>query len=516
MKNADSQNTVLGSIRWSIVGQLLSRVMMVAVSIVLARLLEPTDFGLMAMAMVVIGFMETFYELGIGSAIIQKKEVNHELLSSLFYINMIFGVLLAIFFGASAEYVAQLYQDIRVTPILRTMSVVFIISSLGLINHALMRRNLRFDKLIIIETIALLIDGTVAIVLAVMGFGVWALVYSLLANRLAMTLFLFYTERWFPGMHFSWTEVKTIWGFALNLTGSKVFNYFSRNSDKFIIGRFLGPASLGYYSLAFKLISYPIEFIQAALGRVLFPALARLDDNESLQQLYLRACGAIALLSFPILVGMGILADPFIRVVYDEKWAPAIMLLVILTPVGLVQSLLSTVIHLYLVKGRTDQYFVWAFTSGLVIALSFICGLPWGLLGVTVSFSIAVMILGTLGFWAPFKLIELKMSKFLHTLWPYIWMSTVMGISIWICLQLMEWGGLGKTPELLIGTLVGFIVYAALCIVTKPAALIDLIRLMPKTVQKNRIIRRLTGFSESDTKVDEATTAVQPNAPVDG
>ena len=516
MENTESQNTILGSIRWSILGQLLSRVMMIAVSIVLARLLEPTDFGLMAMVMVVIGFMETFYELGIGSAIIQKKEINHKLLSSLFYINMIFGVFLAIFFSASADYIARFYQDVRVTSILRAMSVVFIISSLGLINHALMRRNLRFDILTIIETIALLIDGAVAIVLAVMGFGVWALVYSLLANRLAMTLFLFYTERWFPGMHFSWKEVKTIWRFALNLTGSKVFNYFSRNSDKLIIRRYLGPASLGYYSLAFKLISYPIEFIQAALGRVLFPALARLDNNAALQQLYLRACSAIALLSFPILVGMGVLADPFIHVVYDDKWVPAIILLMILIPVGLVQSMLSTVIHLYLVKGRTDQYFVWAFTSGVIIAISFVCGLPWGLLGVTISFTIAVILLGFLGFWAPFRLIELKMSKFLHTLWPYIWMSFVMGMSIWGSLKLMDWSGLSKVWELLIGTLVGVMVYAVLCVLTLPTALIDLIRLMPKRVQKNRVISRITGFSKSNSQVDDATIIGQPNAPVDG
>ena len=497
-------STVLGSIRWSIIGQALSRVMMIGVSIVLARLLAPEDSGLMAMAMVIIGFMETFYELGTGSAIIQKKEISQELLSSLFYINIFFGIFLAVLFGSSGHFVAELYQDDRVAPILQVMGLVFFISSFGLVHHALMRRNLNFDRLTIIETITLVIDSVVAIVLAVMGWSVWALVYSLLANRLALTVLLFVSEKWRPGFQFSITEVKTVLSFTLNLTGSKIFNYFSRNSDKFIIGRFLGAASLGYYSLAFKLITYPIEFVQTALGRVLFPALARLEDNKSFRIMYLRACGAIALLVFPIMVGMGTLADPFINVVYDSKWEPSVIILIIMSPVGIVQSILSTVIHIYLVKGRTDQYFAWAFTSGAVIAVSFVCGLPWGLLGVTIAFSSAIMLLGALGFWMPFRLIELKMRDFLKVLSPYFLMSVAMAAAIFVCNYWLKSIGASQFWQLFAGTATGFLSYSILCLLAKPAALADLIRLMPTVVQKNPLFKSIT---DANIRSDVAVSA---------
>ena len=503
MKGIDGapKGSVFASVRWNVVGQMISRIIQLVVSVILARLLAPEDFGLMAMAMVLIGFMEIFYELGTSSAIIQRTEINQTLLSSLFYINIVFGALLGLLFVSTGTLIAELYQDARVAPILQVLGFVFVLSSLGLVHHALLRRRMQFDRLNIIGLIVVIFDGGTAVILAYWGWSVWALVYSVLVNRLVFIFLLYLALPWRPQFVFSWTEVNSVMHFIANLTGSKTFNYFSRNSDKFIIGKFLGASSLGFYSQAFKLITYPIDFVNATLGSVLFPALSRLENNQEFRVMYLRACGAIALITFPIFVGMGTLAEPFILVVYGAKWQPSIPLLILLTPLGMIQAILGTVYYIYVAKGRTDRYLYWTIISGVTVAVGFLCGLPWGLTGVTAAYVIAITILGIFGFWMPFRLIDLKTRDFIRTLLPYMLNATVMGISM----MLLRWGlssfGVGQIWVLAGGVCFGFVIYAGLTLWIKPAAFIDLIRLIPNQIQKHYQLHKWTN-SETVAKIE--------------
>jgi PST family polysaccharide transporter len=240
-------------------------------------------------------------------------------------------------------------------------------------------------------------------------------------------------------------------GFSLNLTGGNIFNYFARNADKLLIGRFLGVQDLGYYDLAYRLMQFPLQGISAVISRVMFPLYSRMqDDARQFGRTYLKVASAIALISFPLMLGLTALAGPFVLTLFGAAWTPVIPLLLILAPLGAVQSILTTIGNIYAAKGRTDLGLWWTVGAGLLTVLSFVLGLPWGILGVTVSYAIVMLLLTYPGFAIPFRLIGLKVRDLGRVLWRPAACSLVMyavvtgtvllsppGVPGWITLSLL-------------------------------------------------------------------------------
>ena len=350
-----------------------------------------------------------------------------------------------------APLLGVFYREPQVIPIMQVLSLSFSLSGLSNLQTSLLERNLEFDKLARIEIGTALLATLVGITAAFLGQGAWSLVYQLLAGNLFATLLFWSASNWRPSWQFDWPEIRSVMSFSLNLTGGNIFNYFARNADKLLIGRFLGSQDLGYYDLAYRLMQLPLQGISAVLTRVMFPLYSRMQDDPSqFGRTYLKVAAAIALISFPLMLGLTALAGPIVRTLFGAAWTPVIPLLLILAPLGALQSILTTIGNIYSATGRTDLGMRWTVGAGLLIVLSFVLGLPWGILGVTVSYAIVMLLLTYPGFAIPFRLIGLKVSDLGGVLWRPATCSLVMcavvavtalwsppGMPDWITLSLL-------------------------------------------------------------------------------
>ncbi|MFG0331833.1 MAG: MOP flippase family protein, partial [Maioricimonas sp. JB049] len=343
------------SVRWSAFSKYGAQGMQFVISLVLARLLAPEYFGLLGMATVITGFVKIFKSLGFSSAIVQRKQLSDDLLSTLFWVNLGVCLLVATVVLGISPLAAWMFNDPRVTPIVAVLSINFVFAGFTMVPSALLQRRMEFKKLAIREIGGVLAAGLTAIPLAWLGWGVWALVGSTLASSFAQMVLINLAVPFRPRMVYDRQGLSECLKFGLNLTGYNIFNYFSRSADNLIIGLFLGPAALGYYSLAYKLMRVPRDSVTMVVTRVLFPKFSKLqDDDERLADLYLRANGAIAFITFPMMAGLVVLAEPFVQVVLGEKWLPAVPAIWILASLGAIQAIWSTVGQILLAPGRTD------------------------------------------------------------------------------------------------------------------------------------------------------------------
>jgi O-antigen/teichoic acid export membrane protein len=453
------RKAAFSSIRWSAASQFGRQVMQFATTIILARLLSPSDFGLLTMATVVTGFVAIFKDLGTTAAIIQQKILPDSLLDSLFWINVTFGLLATLILFAIAPLTADFYQEPQVKSILQVLSITFLVSGVSTLHQALLEKQLEFDSLAKIELLATLLGALVGVGSALSGAKVWSLVYQNLVIVTLTSVLLWFKTQWRPKGKFRWQAVKSLSSYSLNLTGFSILNYFIRNADYFLIGKVLGVQALGYYTLAYRLMLYPLQSMAAVIGRVLFPVFSRLQqDDARLRSAYLQVVAAIALITFPVMMGTWVLAETFIIGVFGEPWRATILPLVILSPVGLIQSIGTTVGTIYLCKGRTDWMFRWGGFAGILFMISFVIGLRWGIVGVATGYAIANLLLIYPNFAIPFSLIQLKMIDLVFVLWRPLLCSIIMSAVI-LTMKLVLPTGLATLSKLGVLMFIGIVTY---------------------------------------------------------
>jgi PST family polysaccharide transporter len=406
----------------------------------------------MGMANLLMVFILNFRDLGTGSAIIQRKTISNGLISSLFWVNFVLGLLLAGFVCAASPAAAAFFKTPELVPILCSLSISFWLTSSGIVHSSLIIREMRFRALATADLSAAVVAYLVALTCAYRGFGVWSLVFANLANSLTSCIGYWIGSRWRPAWHFDLDSVKSIAKYSLNLSGSGLINYFSRNADNITVGKVLGKAPLGDYQMAYNLMLTPIQNISAVIAQATFPAFARIqDDNERFRQAYTRSCMLIGLISFPVMAGLAVIADPMIRTILGVKWIGAIRVFQILAPVGLVQSVQTTVGQIYMAKARTDWALRWNIASGCILVTSFLIGIRFGIMGVAVAYCIAYLGITMIpGFIIPFRLIGLKLSDFARALMPQVLITAGMAIVCLLWIQLL--GTLGIQNQWLVLT----------------------------------------------------------------
>jgi len=414
--------SAISGIKWSSLSHIVQQAIQLVTAVILARLLSPSDFGLMSMAIVVTGFIALFKDLGTSAAVIQHKNLSETLLSTAYWVHVVVGFLSTTLLILISALAGSLYREPGLVALVRVLSVTFFISGLGILPQTLLERELAFQKLIKIEVSAIAFGSIVGIGSALLGAGVWSLVYQSLAVAAASTVFLWISSSWRPRMVFQWSEMKSICGYSLNLTGFNIFNYFARNADYILIGRFLGTRDLGYYTLAYRLMLYPLQSISGAIGRVMFPAYSQMqNDDAKFQRVFLNVAGSVALITFPMMLGLMALSEPFVLTFFGPQWVPVTLLLMILAPVGLIQSVGTTVGAIYQAKGRTDWMLRWGIGAGLLVMLAFVIGLRWGIVGVAIAYALVSVILTYPNFAIPFRLINLPVRDLGAVLWrPFL------------------------------------------------------------------------------------------------
>ncbi len=429
-----------------------------------ARLLGPSAYGLMGMAVIVTNFIANFRDLGTAVAIVQRPTVTRSLLSSLFWINVGFGLLLSALVVITAPLVAAFFHAPKLTAVLVWLALALFLASCGVVQNAILTREMSFKAIALTDLIASAASYAVALTGALGGLGVWSLVFASVTNAAVSSAGYWMGSSFRPRLEFNGEEVRSIARFSTHLSANGLVNYAYRNSDNLIVGRVLGDVQLGYYQMAYNLMLTPIQNISSVIASVLFPAFARIQhDNERFRGAYVRACMLTALITFPVMAGLGVVADPLIRAVLGTKWIPTIPIFQILSVVGMLQSVQTTVGIIYQAKGRTDWMFRWSlFTLGACV-LAFVAGVRYGSIGVAVAYALANWgILAIPCFAVPFRLIGLRLRDFAAALAPQFLVTVAMAVCCfgWMLL-LTHLSVASPWARLLSTTVVGGICYVS-------------------------------------------------------
>jgi PST family polysaccharide transporter len=402
---------------WLIGSRLWSQLMSLTIGVALARLLSPSDFGLLGMVMVVTGLFGMLSDMGLSTAVIQRQGITDSELSSVFWFNMGVSSFIAALLAAFSPLVASFYSQPSIVPIMSVLCLSFPISAFGSVQYALLQKSMRFSVITKINVLGSLVAGVLALVAAFAGWKVWALVLQQLLNATIGTVSIWVVAHWRPKLHFAWKNLEHIWGFGINLTGFQFVNYFARNADKFVIGRFLGAVQLGHYNLAYTLMVYPISNLVSVTQGVLLPAFSQVQtETQRLANAYIKSCRYLALLILPVMVGLALVAREAVFTVYGSKWDNAGRVLQILSWVGTFQPFASLAGTVVIARGFTRWFFWWGIIVSTISVCSFVIGLRWGIIGVVSCYLIAQILLTIIGMPILYRKVDVSVSKLLKAL----------------------------------------------------------------------------------------------------
>lgn len=489
---ADLTNRTVQGVSWSGLSQAVTQGCTWVVSVILARILGPDTYGLIGMITVFTGFAIIFGGLGFGMAIVQRKSIEDRHLSTAFWMNTAMGTAITLIMIAAAPLIASFYHEPYLSPLTRVMALRFLFDSLGIVQSALLRRNMRFRALGAIQIGTGILSGVLALAMALSGAGVWSLVVLTLGFALFPLPFLWSTTQWRPSWAFEWKAGRELFAFSGPILGQSIVSYWAQSLDTVLIGRYVGASALGVYSRASSLMLMPLTQVSAVVGNVMMSALSTIqEDKARVRRSYLKAVRLVAFVTFPMMVGLFVVSDHLILALLGPKWAGVIPILRIMCGVGLLQSV-GRWDWICLPQGRTDLYFYFGVISSAVSAVAFIIGLRWGVTGMAWASLISNLLLCYPIWEASGRIINVSCKEMLAVFSPVLACALSMGGILaglrWLLPHFIP-DGARLTMEVVIGALA----YAALVIGFRLKAWEDALALSKTGFGKVQTIRYILG-----------------------
>ena len=376
---------------------------------ILARMISREHFGIFGMTVAISGFLAIFMDVGLSQATIQRAEINHRQISTLFWINTALSALIAAIFAFSAPAIAAFFGQPALAKIIPVLSLSFLFGGLGLQHLALLTRNMRYPLLAGVEIFSMFAGVVVGVWMASAGMGYWALVGMAVAPPLAKSIAAWVALRWVPGLPSRGTGVGGMLRFGGDVLGFNVVNFFSRQADTVLIAKFCGAAPMAAYEKAYSLLLMPVGQINGPLGAVTIPALSRLQNEpERYRRYYLNAILLVCSLGMPVIAGITLFADQVVLVWLGPDWAASAELFRLLALAALIGGISNPSGWLLISLGLTKRYRVLGLVNSAIIVAAFVAGLLLGpkeagqfgsMRGVAVSYSLA-MLLNFVPYWA--------------------------------------------------------------------------------------------------------------------
>lgn len=409
-------------------------------TVILAWLLTPGDYGIIGMVAIVTGFAQIFQDAGLSTATIQKDQITHRQISSLFWINVFVSVIVCACVLASAPVIGWFFGKPELIPVTAVLSLCFIMNGLSVQHRSLLQRQLRFGASGTILIASQLITLLVSILLAYLGWGYWALVAGSLAAAITSSLAAFILCPWIPGWIRKGTGVRKMLTFGGHITGNNIINYFSRNADNLLIGKFIGADALGLYAKAYSLFMLPISQIRGPMNTVALPVLSALKDQpERYIKYYQRFVDILASLTIPLMIYCACEAD-FLISLLGPQWLEAVPVFRILAIAAVIQPVYTTAFLVQVSHGYSKQYFIWGCVSAIVFISAFVCGLPYGISGVAAFYAVANYLLFIPTLLYCFHRTPVTVPLFLRTMLLPLGISLVAaGVSIAVTWFIESW-----------------------------------------------------------------------------
>ena len=404
-------------------------------TVVLARLLRPDNFGLVAMVTAFSLLLQNCGMRGFTEAIIQAKVVTHQKISTIFWIHLALSCALALLFIAAAPLLVWFYSEPRLKLIAIAVSFSFIFSALSTQHLALLARNMQFYRIAANQIFAATASCLIAIVLAWQGWGYWALVARRVALPLGAAVGAWVLCRWRPGLPARGTGVRSMLKFGLNTYGNFSLNYLSRNLDKVLIGWRYDPQLLGHYEKAYYLFVMPVNQLSSPLTNVAVAALSRLrDEPERYRHYYLSAVSMLAFVGMLLSAALTLIGRDFILLLLGPQWGKAGEIFSAFGPCIGILLVYGTHGWLHLSLGRADRWFRWGVVEVIATVCAFVIGLPFGAVGVAVAYGVSFYLLIGPGLWYAGRPINIKLFSLWSVMWRYYVCAVMAGLLSWFVL----------------------------------------------------------------------------------
>src|SRR6266404_6110645 len=404
-------------------------------AVVLARLLTPEDYGLIGMVAILINFVGMFQYLGLSTATVKWSELNHQQVSTLFWINVGLSALIMVVTIVCGPLLAWFYKEPRLIGVTAGYGITVLFAGLALQHEAILARQMRFAAIVVVETSGLLIGFVVAIIAAWRGAGYWALVLNQMVMTLVTVIGVWGVCSWRPGLPGRGLGVRSMLSYGGNLTGFNVMTFFSRNLDNALIGRFWGAYQLGVYSRAYQMLLMPMQQINAPLAAVAVPALSRLADSpERYRAAYLKILEKIVMVTMPLGALMIATSDWMVLFLLGPQWRETGRIFMLLGIAAMIQPVTKTAWWLFSTQGRTRELFHWGLIGGAVAIVSIVAGLPWGVTGVAASYALTDLCVATpLLFWYVGRRGPVRTVDFYRTIAPVVAASVCSLATLFLC-----------------------------------------------------------------------------------
>ena len=446
---------------WSAVDAFGTRGVQFVIGIVLARLLEPAQFGLLAMLTVFMAIAQSLLDSGFSAALIQKKQLSQEDASSVFYFNVVISVIMAVLMCWAAPWIAAFFRQPTLIALSRGMSLVLVINAFGAVQATLLRRNLDFKVQTQISLVSGVGSGAVGILMAYRGFGVWSLVGQQIAAAAIKSAMLWGTNRWRPGFVFCFGSLGQMFNYGMWVMLSGLLNQIFINLYDIVIGRVFSPAALGFYTRARRLEEMPSQTLSQIITRVSFPVFSAIqDDDVRLKNGLRKAISMLMFVNCPVMLGLAAVARPLVIVLLTEKWLPCVPYVQLLCVAGMLLPLHTLNLNMLMAKGRSDLFFNLEVLKKSFVVVSIWIFWRWGITALICGQIITSMLSYLLNSYYTGKFLKYPAIEQLRDVGMYIVLAAAMAGGVyWVGF----WGIERPLPLLLTQVAVGAVLYPLLC-----------------------------------------------------
>ena len=458
-----TKEKVLSGLFWTFGERILAQGVSFVLSIILARLLLPSEYGIIAMVMVFINIANVFTSTGFGESLVQKKDTDELDFSTVFFCTLSLSILIYIILFIAAPYIAKFYHTGEIVWVLRILSIKIVLSSIATVQHAYVQKKMIFKKFFFSTLGGTIVSGILGIALAYSGFGVWALVFQYLTNTIIDILVLLKTVPWHPRLEFSIERAKQLMDFGWKLVFANLINSVYNELRSLIIGRSYSSADLAYYNKGNQIPALAITNIDTAIGNVVFPAMSAAENKVRLKIIGRRAMKTTSYIIFPIMLGLMVISRPLILLLLTDKWSSSIIYMQILCLYWMTQPIQTTNWQIIKAVGRSDLCLKLEILKKIIGIIMVIVAMHFGVLAIAISaavFGVISMIINIL----PNKnLIDYSIKEQLLDIFPALISAIVMGIGVY----LVSYLALPIIVQIVIQIVVGIVIYVGVSYILK-------------------------------------------------
>lgn len=460
----------INGVLWSATQTWGVRVISFLVMIALARLVAPEAFGLVAYATVFISFAQIFVDQGFSDAIVQFPQLSPEHLDTAFWVSVLFGGSLSIISIFAANMIASFFREPQLAPVIKWLAPIFFLSAMSSVQQAILRRELAFKSLTVRSLTANLVSGAIAVIMAFRGYGVWSLVAKLLVSAFVNMVMLWQVSNWRPSFRLSIKRFRELFVFGINILGGNFVDFLSVHSDDFLIGYFLGPVALGYYTLAYNLLIVTTDLLISVPNAVAFPLLSSLQaDSASVRRAFRQVILLQSVVAYPIFLGIAALSSELIVQLYGLAWVASAPVLQLLMLIGVVRSAMYIYSSVFRAAAKPSWRFWLYLLTAVLNVIGFVLVIHLGIVAVAASYVVVSYLLMPLYFFMIRKLIGVSIRSHLSEYGPAVISSLVM-VTIVYAVKLLIGEQIMLPIRLSILVLTGAVTYLLILRLTYPPA----------------------------------------------